>query len=136
MNLFYLSPKYRRDFLDEILQNVYSNYQKLLKSYENILKNRNKMLKSIFEEGEIYKKAGLQEAEIDGKKCLIKSDIYWNQKDEFGRTNKERNVKLAAIFFTSRGKLFKGGCQNWAPSGGGSAQWSTLKFLMATPIYL
>lgn len=50
MNLFYLSPKYRRDFLDEILQNVYSNYQKLLKSYENILKNRNKMLKSILEE--------------------------------------------------------------------------------------
>lgn len=42
------------------------------------------------EEYEIYKKAGLQEAEIDGKKCLIRSDIDWNQKDEFGRTNKER----------------------------------------------
>ena len=42
------------------------------------------------DECEIYKKAGLQEAEIDGKKCLIKSDIYWDQKDEFDRTNKER----------------------------------------------
>ena len=42
------------------------------------------------EEYEIYKKAGLQEAEIDGKKFLIRSDIDWNQKDEMGRTNKER----------------------------------------------
>ncbi|NQX62596.1 hypothetical protein HQN88_27375 [Paenibacillus qinlingensis] len=42
------------------------------------------------EEYEIYKKAGLQEAEIDGKKCLIRTDIDMDQKDEFGRTNKER----------------------------------------------
>lgn len=42
------------------------------------------------EEAEIYIKAGLQEAEIDGKKCLIRGDIDWNQKDEMGRTNKER----------------------------------------------
>lgn len=42
------------------------------------------------EEYEIYKNADLQEAEIDGKKCLIRSDIDMDQKDEFGRTNKER----------------------------------------------
>lgn len=42
------------------------------------------------EEYEIYKNAGLVEAEIGGKKCLIRNDIDWNQKDAFGRTNKER----------------------------------------------
>ena len=43
------------------------------------------------EEYEIYKKAGLQEAEINGKKCLIRNDIDWEQKDTIsGRTNKER----------------------------------------------
>lgn len=31
------------------------------------------------EEYEIYKKAGLIEAEISGKKCLIRTDIDWNQ---------------------------------------------------------
>lgn len=45
---------------------------------------------SSLEEYEIYKKAGLVEAEIDGKKCLIRSDIDWNQKDALGRTNYER----------------------------------------------
>ncbi len=42
------------------------------------------------EEYEIYKKAGLVEAEIGGKKCLIRNDIDWNQVDEKGRTNTER----------------------------------------------
>ena len=41
-------------------------------------------------EYEIYRDAGLQEAEIGEKKCLIRSDIDWNQKDAMGRTNKER----------------------------------------------
>lgn len=41
-------------------------------------------------EYEVYKKAGLVEAEIDGKKCLIRNDIDWEQKDYMGRTNKER----------------------------------------------
>jgi hypothetical protein len=42
------------------------------------------------EEYEIYKKAGLVAVEINGKWCLIRNDIDWEQKDEFGRTNKER----------------------------------------------
>lgn len=43
-----------------------------------------------WQEYKIYKNAGLVEAEIGGKKCLIRNDIDWNQKDAFGRTNKER----------------------------------------------
>ncbi|SCY24065.1 HNH/ENDO VII family nuclease [Alkaliphilus peptidifermentans] len=42
------------------------------------------------EEYKIYKDAGLQEAEIDGKKCLIRNDIDLEQKDDFGQTNRER----------------------------------------------
>lgn len=42
------------------------------------------------EQADIYIKADLKEAEINGKKCLIRQDIDMEQKDEFGRTNKER----------------------------------------------
>lgn len=42
------------------------------------------------DEYEIYKNAGLQEAEIGGKNCLIRNDIDWSQKDTMGRTNQER----------------------------------------------
>ena len=42
------------------------------------------------EEYEIYKKAGLVEAKVGDKVCLVKPDIDWKQKDEMGRTNKER----------------------------------------------
>ncbi|MDP5039069.1 MAG: hypothetical protein NWP80_01325 [Candidatus Gracilibacteria bacterium] len=47
MNLFYLGPKYRREFLDNILKNCFLEYQDLLKKYEIILKSRNKLLKNI-----------------------------------------------------------------------------------------
>lgn len=47
MNLFYLWPKYRRDFLDDILKNCFLEYKDLLKNYETILKSRNKILKNI-----------------------------------------------------------------------------------------
>ena len=42
------------------------------------------------EEYQIYKNAELQEVEINGRKCLVRSDIDWSQKDSMGRTNKER----------------------------------------------
>lgn len=42
------------------------------------------------EELDVYLDAGLQEENVNGKTCLIKSDIDMNQKDEFGLTNAER----------------------------------------------
>jgi hypothetical protein len=42
------------------------------------------------EEYEVYKNAGLEAKEINGKWCLIRTDIDWDQEDEYGRTNKER----------------------------------------------
>lgn len=42
------------------------------------------------DEAEIYMKANLVEAEINGKKCLIRNDIDLDQEDEDGITNRER----------------------------------------------
>jgi len=47
MNLMYLSPSLRRDFLDEILGNCFLEYNKILKQYKKILSSRNKILKNI-----------------------------------------------------------------------------------------
>ncbi len=44
----------------------------------------------LWDEYEIYDNANLQYADIDGKPCLIRTDIDMEQKDAFGRTNKER----------------------------------------------
>lgn len=48
MNMFYLWPKYRREFLDDILTSIFSEYWILLKEYEKIVKNRNKTLQNIY----------------------------------------------------------------------------------------
>ncbi len=50
MNLFYLGPKHRRDFLDEIIKNAYPTFSKTLQNYDTIVKNRNKLLKNISEQ--------------------------------------------------------------------------------------
>lgn len=42
------------------------------------------------DEYKIYKEAGLVEGEVNGKKCLMRTDIDWDQKDQFGSTNRER----------------------------------------------
>lgn len=42
------------------------------------------------DEYKIYKEAGLVEGEVNGKKCLMRTDIDWDQKDQFGYTNRER----------------------------------------------
>lgn len=50
MNLFYLGPKYRRDFLDGILKNISPEYWEVSIKYEKIVKHRNKILKNISEQ--------------------------------------------------------------------------------------
>lgn len=47
MNMFYLWPKYRRDFLDNTLFYTDIDYKNIYSKYEEILKNRNKILKNI-----------------------------------------------------------------------------------------
>lgn len=41
-------------------------------------------------EAEIYERANLEPTEINGKAALTRTDIDYNQKDEFGMTNLER----------------------------------------------
>jgi recombinational DNA repair ATPase RecF len=49
MNMMYLSPNLRREFLDEILSKTFEEYSNYLKKYKNILISRNKLLKNIRE---------------------------------------------------------------------------------------
>ena len=47
MNMMYLSPNLRRNFLDELLKNSFDEYEKIMINYKKIIKHRNKTLKSI-----------------------------------------------------------------------------------------
>ena len=49
MNMMYLSPTLRREFLDNMLSHTDPTYSDLLKRYKTLVKNRNKMLRSIAE---------------------------------------------------------------------------------------
>ncbi|MDD3145033.1 MAG: DNA replication and repair protein RecF [Candidatus Gracilibacteria bacterium] len=72
MNMIYLSPSLRRDFLDDTLKSSYSEYENLLKNYRKILKNRNSILKAIHE-----KRVSEKEIEFWDKKFIdVSSEIY------------------------------------------------------------
>ncbi len=73
MNIMYLSPSLRRDFLDQILLNTFDLYSKATKEYKNILKNRNKTLKAI-------NQGKAQENELDfwDEKFTYISEIIYN----------------------------------------------------------
>ncbi|MCD5380292.1 DNA replication and repair protein RecF [Candidatus Gracilibacteria bacterium] len=47
MNMMYLSPSLRRDFLDNILKSSFPEYSDILGAYKKSLSNRNKVLKNI-----------------------------------------------------------------------------------------
>lgn len=49
MNMMYLSPSERRNFLDQILSQSFPEYKKYLSEYKKILISRNRVLKNIFE---------------------------------------------------------------------------------------
>jgi DNA replication and repair protein RecF len=49
MNLMYLGPSARRDFLDSILIQSFPKYTKILAEYKKVLGSRNKVLKNISE---------------------------------------------------------------------------------------
>jgi len=49
MNLLFLGPKYRREYLDTLLSQAHPEYKNVLKKYEHIVRSRNKVLKSICE---------------------------------------------------------------------------------------
>lgn len=50
MNMLYFAPSVRRDYIDEILSKTYAQFSKIKKEYEQIMKQRNALLKKIREE--------------------------------------------------------------------------------------
>ncbi len=62
MNMMYLSPSLRRDFLDNILKSSFHQYHNILQTYKKALLNRNKVLKNISQ-----------------KKSQISEIDFWNQ---------------------------------------------------------
>lgn len=72
MNMMYLSPSLRRDFIDETLKSSYIEYDELIKSYKKILKSRNSTLKAIKEN-----RAKKEDIKFWDKKFIeISSEIY------------------------------------------------------------
>jgi len=63
MNIMYLSPNLRREFLDEILLKTFNDYKIILSDYKKILISRNRVLKNIKE-----------------KKSEISELDFWNNK--------------------------------------------------------
>ncbi len=72
MNMMYLSPSLRRDFIDETLKSSYEEYDLLLKKYKKIVKSRNSVLKAINEQ-----KASLDDLVFFDKNFIeLASQIY------------------------------------------------------------
>ena len=73
MNMMYLSPSLRRDFLDEILSKSFLEYNSYLKEYKKILISRNKVLKNIRDW-----KSKKSEIEFWDKKFIELSKVIYN----------------------------------------------------------
>lgn len=71
MNLMYLSPSLRRNFLDNILSNSFLKYDNIIKEYKKILKNRNIILKKIRENKVEKKEINFRDNEFIKQSKLI-----------------------------------------------------------------
>lgn len=77
-------------------QTVEEKQEGLTQEQKDIIKEEtgwsNEIINAIqsMDEYKIYKTAGLIEGEVNDKKCLMRTDINWEQKDQFGITNRER----------------------------------------------
>ncbi len=69
MNIMYLSPTLRRDFLDSVLLSSYPEYDKINKQYKKIVKSRNRVLKNISE-------GKSQKSEINYRNDLFINSAY------------------------------------------------------------
>lgn len=102
MNLFYLWPSQRRDFLDEILKNIYPKYWSLLKKYSQIVRNRNKILinirewNSIVEELKFWDQQFFQISEVLYK---YRFELVWEFENEIKNYLQAFNFKVKNIKF-------------------------------------
>jgi len=108
MNLFYLWPKIRRDFLDDILKNVFFDYGKIFSDYEKIVRNRNKVLKNIFLEKSNKKEIDFWNEEMvkSAKKIYIyRIDLVNFIKENIKKYNNIFSNKIKNIFFEYKTKV-------------------------------
>ncbi len=78
INIMYLWPNFRRDFFDEILNLTFLNFWKIKIDYGKILKNRNKVLKNIYE-----KKSNINELSFWNKAFIDISIKYYEYRIKF-----------------------------------------------------
>lgn len=87
-NIENVTPEKNKEWkLDETLDEGLNEEETENKEYETL----DKALENASEEEKaIYKKAGLEKSEVNGRECLTRDDIDYEVKDDFGRTNLER----------------------------------------------
>ena len=93
MNMMYLSPSLRRDFLDETLSKTFPEYKKLQSEYKKILISRNKLLKNIRD-----KKSNKSEIEFWDKKFILKSTQIYNYRFWITDFLKENTTNFTSYF--------------------------------------
>lgn len=92
MNLMYLSPSLRRDFIKKTLWEAFPDFKKKYKDYENILKSRNILLKKIREE-----KVNKNEIKFWDKKFIDSSEeiyFYIKKLTDFYENNLWKNDEI------------------------------------------
>lgn len=94
MNLFYMWPSKRRDFIDCILSSSIINYRDTLKKYENVIKNRNKILKNILEWKSIK-----DEIVFWDNKMIELREIIYKEREKFSEYFKSQIKNFNSYFF-------------------------------------
>lgn len=94
MNMMYLGPSERRNFLDEILASSFPDYSKLLWQYKKIVTHRNKVLKNISEG-----KSQMHEIDFWDSKFLIASELVYSYRNKIVTFLEEHIESLQKYFF-------------------------------------
>ena len=94
MNMMYLGPSERRNFLDEILTQSFQEYKSLLLSYKKILTSRNKVLKNIFE-----KKSNISELDFWNSKFIDTAEHVYIYRKKISDFFMEHVDELKWYFF-------------------------------------
>ena len=78
MNLLYFAPSIRRDYIDSILSRTFTQFPKLKRDYENVMRQRNALLKKI-RDGEAQK----QDLSFWDKTFAEKANLYHTYRCRF-----------------------------------------------------
>ncbi len=94
MNMFFMWPSLRREFLDSILLSSYWEYDKILKNYKKSLLNRNKVLKNIAQN-----KSQISEINFWNKDFIKNAVSVYEYREKIINFLKENSAKLINSFW-------------------------------------